>query len=120
MEDMTTTIEETTQMVVDIVTVYGLQVVAAIVILIVGFWFAGIARRKVLSGLLKSGKADEMLAGFLSTMVKYLVVAVTVLAVLNKFGVETTSLVAVLGAAGLAIGLALQGTLSNVAAGVML
>lgn len=120
MEDMTTTIEETTQMVVDIVTVYGLQVVAAIVILIAGFWFAGVARRKVQAGLLKSGKADEMLAGFLSALVKYFVIAVTVLAVLNKFGVETTSLVAVLGAAGLAIGLALQGTLSNVAAGVML
>ena len=53
-------------------------------------------------------------------MVRYLIIAVTVIAVLGRFGVETTSLIAVFGAAGLAIGLALQGTLSNVAAGVML
>jgi len=60
------------------------------------------------------------LTGFFSSLVKYVILAFTVVAVLNRFGIETTSLVAVLGAAGLAIGLALQGTLSNVAAGVML
>jgi small conductance mechanosensitive channel len=61
-----------------------------------------------------------MLTGFFASLAKYLVLAITVIAVLNQFGVQTTSLIAVLGAAGLAIGLALQGTLSNVAAGVML
>jgi small conductance mechanosensitive channel len=55
-----------------------------------------------------------------ASLAKYVVLAVTIIAVLNQFGVETTSLVAVVGAAGLAIGLALQGTLSNIAAGVML
>lgn len=117
---MNDSLEETMKMVIDFITMYGLQVVAAIIILIVGFWFAGFAKKKVEKGLLRSGKADEMLAGFLSALIKYIVIAVTVLAVLNKFGVETTSLIAVMGAAGLAIGLALQGTLSNVAAGVML
>ena len=58
--------------------------------------------------------------GFFGSLVKYVIIAITIIAVLNRFGVETTSLVAVVGAAGLAIGLALQGTLSNVAAGVML
>jgi len=117
---MSESVEKTAQTVIDFVAMYGLQVLAAIVILVVGFWFAGFAKNKVRALLLKSRNVDEMLAGFLSTIVKYLVVAVTVLAVLNKFGVETTSLIAVLGAAGLAIGLALQGTLSNVAAGVMI
>ncbi|MDV7338134.1 mechanosensitive ion channel [Terasakiella sp. A23] len=117
MED---SIEQTSTAVMDFISLYGLQVIGAVIILIAGFWFAGFAKNKIQAGLLKSGKADEMLAGFLSTFAKYIVIAVTVLAVLNKFGVETTSLIAVLGAAGLAIGLALQGTLSNVAAGVML
>ncbi len=117
---MTDSVEQTSTMVMDFITLYGLQVVAAILILIVGFWASGFIKDKVYKALMKSGKADEMLSGFLSALVKYFIIAVTVLAVLNKFGVETTSLVAVLGAAGLAIGLALQGTLSNVAAGVML
>lgn len=63
---------------------------------------------------------DPMLGAFLASLARYLVIIVTILAVLAKFGVETTSLIAVFGAAGLAVGLALQGTLSNLAAGVML
>ncbi|SCA57014.1 Small-conductance mechanosensitive channel [Candidatus Terasakiella magnetica] len=117
---MSESVEQTTQTLIDFVAMYGLQVLAAIIILIVGFWLAGFAKRKSHKLLMKSPNADEMLAGFISAIIKYVVMAVTFLAVLNKFGVETTSLIAVLGAAGLAIGLALQGTLSNVAAGVML
>ncbi|WP_417840671.1 mechanosensitive ion channel family protein [Terasakiella sp.] len=117
---MSESVEQTVQTVIDFIAMYGLQVIAAIVILIVGFWFAAFSKRKCHDLLMKSPNVDEMLAGFLATIVKYIVVAVTVLAVLNKFGIETTSLIAVLGAAGLAIGLALQGTLSNVAAGVMI
>ena len=63
---------------------------------------------------------DPMLQGFFGSLARYLVLTVTVLAVLSQFGIQTTSLIAVLGAAGLAVGLALQGTLSNLAAGVML
>lgn len=117
---MSESVEQTVQTILDFIAMYGLQVLAAIVILIVGFWFASFSKQKCHDLLMKSPNVDEMLAGFLSMLVKYIVVAVTVLAVLNKFGVETTSLIAVLGAAGLAIGLALQGTLSNVAAGVMI
>jgi small conductance mechanosensitive channel len=69
---------------------------------------------------LKRSSLDDTLIPFLSGLVYYLAVAVVLIAVLNLFGVQTTSLIAVLGAAGLAVGLALQGTLSNFAAGVML
>lgn len=65
-------------------------------------------------------RLDKTLQGFLSSLVKYAILAFVFIAVLNQFGVQTASLIAVFGAAGLAIGLALQGTLSNVAAGVML
>lgn len=119
-EEAKVVVQESSQAVMDFIQLYGLSVLGAIIILIIGFWFAGVARTKVYALLMKSGKSDEMLSGFLSSIVKYLIIVVTVLAVLNKFGIQTTSLVAILGAAGLAIGLALQGTLSNVAAGVML
>ena len=103
-----------------ILTTYGFQVVGAIAILIVGWIAAGWARRLVIKLLSRSDRIDDMLQNFLGSLTKYLVIAITVIAVLNQFGIQTASLIAVLGAAGLAIGLALQGTLSNVAAGVML
>ena len=65
-------------------------------------------------------RVDETLRGFFTSLVRYIVLAFVVIAVLNQFGVQTTSIIAIFGAAGLAVGLALQGTLSNVAAGVML
>ena len=99
---------------------YGMSVIYAILILIVGFWFATRAKNLVVRGMRKSGKIDETIVLFAGSMVRYGVIIFTVMAVLDQFGVETTSLVALLGAAGLAIGFALQGTLSNVAAGVML
>jgi small conductance mechanosensitive channel len=99
---------------------YGLRVIGAILILILGRWIANRAKRTVADWLERLGKVDLTLVGFLSSFVRYLVLIVTLLAVLAQFGIETTSLIAVFGAAGLAIGLALQGTLSNVAAGVML
>ena len=106
--------------IIQIVTTYGLDVLGAIVILILGMMFAGWARRATLRALSKVSSLDETLRVFFSSIVKYLIVIFVILAVLNQFGVQTTSLIALLGAAGLAVGLALQGTLSNVAAGVML
>lgn len=103
-----------------LIAAYGFQVVGAIVVLVVGWIAAGMASRLTAKGLAKTGRVDETLTGFLSSLVKYIVLIVMVIMVLNLFGVQTTSLIAVLGAASLAIGLALQGTLSNVAAGVML
>ncbi len=71
-------------------------------------------------GLSRLRRFDGTLKPLVASIVRYAILIATVIAVLQRFGVETTSLIAVLGAAGLAIGLALQGTLSNVAAGVML
>lgn len=96
------------------------SVLGAVFILIIGFKVAGFAEKRFLALLQKSKKMDQTVAKFLASLVKYTVVIITIIAVLGQFGIETTSLVAVVGAAGLAIGLALQGTLSNVAAGVML
>ena len=106
--------------VVLLITTYGLDVVGAIAILIVGWIGAGWASRLVDRALGQSVKFDQTLRSFFASFVRYFVLAFTVLAVLSQFGVQTASLIAVFGAAGLAIGLALQGTLSNVAAGVML
>jgi small conductance mechanosensitive channel len=99
---------------------YGLRVLAALVILIVGLWIAGRIGNAVRRTLDRSGKVDPMLSGFLAIVSKYLILTVTVLAVISQFGVEITSLLVIFGSVGLAVGLALQGTLSNVAAGVML
>ena len=98
----------------------GLSVLGAIAILVVGLWLSGAVKNRLAALLGKSQKMDETVTLFLASLAKYGVIIVTVIALLDQFGVKTTSLVAVLGAAGLAIGLALQGTLSNVAAGVML
>lgn len=103
----------------DLVSAWGLQVVGAIVVLIIGFMVAKIIRGATRKGLERS-KLDDTLVPFLSKMVYYLVLAFVLVAVLGLFGVETTSFIAVLGAAGFAVGLAMQGTLSNFSAGVML
>ncbi|MDF1726531.1 MAG: mechanosensitive ion channel [Sulfitobacter sp.] len=96
------------------------SVLGAITILVLGWLIAKWLQHRVQ----KLGKLnrhfDEMLFDFLASIVRYVVLGFTALFVLNTFGVQTTSVVAVIGAAGLAIGLALQGTLSNVAAGVMI
>ncbi|MEX1147805.1 MAG: mechanosensitive ion channel domain-containing protein, partial [Sphingomonadales bacterium] len=120
MEDMNETVQTAIDQTILMATTYGMSVLAAIIILIVGLWVASWSKRTIQKQLNKRQNFDKMLAGFLSSLVKYLIIAFTVIAVLGKFGVQTASLIAVLGAAGLAIGLALQGTLSNVAAGVML
>ncbi len=99
---------------------YGMNVVYAVLVLIVGFWLAGAVKRWTRRAMDATDRIDDTVAAFLSSAARYLVLAVVVIAVLQLFGVETTSLIAVLGAASLAIGLALQGTLSNVAAGLMI
>lgn len=103
-----------------IVTGYGLSVIAAILILIFGLWLSASMARVVRRALGQRRYSDPTLVNFFASIARYVVIAITVIAVLDRFGVETTSLVAVIGAAGLAIGLALQGTLSHIAAGIML
>ncbi|WP_299966213.1 mechanosensitive ion channel domain-containing protein [uncultured Roseobacter sp.] len=93
---------------------------AAVGILIIGWIVSAWLQRRVQNLGRRHRHLDDTLFDFLSSIIRYVVLGFTVLFVLNTFGVRTTSVVAVIGAAGLAIGLALQGTLSNVAAGVML
>ena len=120
MENVDQQVRATFRLVIEDVTSYGLDVVGAITILIIGWWFAGRAKAWSLKAFKKTDHIDDTLTGFLGNAIRYLIIIITVLAVLDRFGVETTSFVAILGASSLAIGLALQGTLSNVAAGVML
>lgn len=101
------------------VTLYGLKVIGAIVILIIGRFAAGLIKR-VLSRVMTKANTDPAVISFAGSLSYFLVLTFAVLAALAKFGVQTTSFVAVLGAAGLAVGLALQGSLSNFAAGVLI
>ena len=98
----------------------ALHVLGAFVIIVIGFWVAARVHHFVVKALSRARNFDEMLKGFFGSIAYYFVLTITLLAVLSQFGIQTTSLVAVIGAAGLAIGLALQGTLTNLAAGVML
>lgn len=97
----------------------GIKLVAAIAILIVGWMLATYVKRWLAAGLAHL-PLDATLKPLLASLVRYAILIITFILVLEQFGVQTTSLIAVMGAAGLAIGLAMQGTLSNVAAGVML
>ena len=101
-------------------TVYAVNVLAAIVILVVGFWIAGRAGRIIRGIAVRYPQLDITLFSFLGALARWTVIAITVIVVLGQFGIKTTSLIALIGAAGLAVGLALQGTLSNLAAGIML
>ena len=99
---------------------WSLSAAGAILILIVGFALAGILSRWARRAMARLSTVDETLAGFLGGVVRYVLLVLVIVTVLAQFGVQTTSIIAALGAAGLAIGLALQGTLSNIAAGIML
>lgn len=99
---------------------YGINVLGAIVTLVAGYLVAGWLSRLTDRAVRKVEKIDPVFHELPGKIVRIAVLVFTLIAVLNRFGVETTSLIALLGAAGLAVGLALQGTLSNVAAGVML
>ncbi len=105
--------------VVDIVTSYGIRVIGAVLILIIGRVAASIAR-KMVRKVLNRTDVDPTVVSFAGNMVYVLVLVFAVVAALAKFGVETASFVAVLGAASFAVGFALQGSLSNFAAGVLI
>lgn len=102
--------------IMDLVIIWGMRLISALTILIAGWIGGGWVSKRIK----RISKLDPTIAGFLGGFAKYVVLAVSIIAVLGQFGVQTASLLAVLGAAGLAIGLALQGTLSNVASGTML
>ena len=107
------------EQVVLFITTYGIKVIGAIIILIVGRFTAGIGR-KILKGALEKRDVDPSIVSFVASLTYVLILTFTVLAALAKFGIQTASFVAVLGAAGFAIGFALQGSLANFAAGVLI
>ncbi|HLH51364.1 MAG TPA: mechanosensitive ion channel domain-containing protein, partial [Roseiarcus sp.] len=96
------------------------RVVIAIVILVLGALIAGWAARAVAAAMIEAGGVDETARPALAAAARYGVLILALVAALSQLGVQTASLLAALGAAGLAIGLALQSTLSNIAAGIML
>ena len=98
---------------------YGLKALAAIVIFLIGKYFSGVAKR-ITTKLLTSRKVDATVVSFVANLAWMLVFVFTIVATLGQVGVQTASLVAVIGAAGLAVGLALQGSLSNFASGVLM
>jgi small conductance mechanosensitive channel len=111
--------EDIVDKIYQILTVYGLKVLAALAVFIIGRWVAkGV--KKVVERLMTKGKVDPTLISFTANLAYIGLLAFIVIAALGQLGIQTTSFIAVLGAAGLAIGLALQGSLSNFAAGFLL
>lgn len=99
---------------------YSFSILGAILLLIVGWMFAALVARWSRRGMARIRGIDVTLAAFFANFVRYAILILVMIAVLGQFGVQTASIIAALGAAGLAIGLALQGTLQNIAAGIML
>jgi small conductance mechanosensitive channel len=119
MEVKNTDVNKYVDMAIQYGTEYGIKVIGAIAIFVIGKWVA-----HKLSGFIKKlmerGEIDRTLSAFIASVIDILLMIVVVLAAINNLGVDTTSLIAILGAAGLAIGLALQGTFGNIGAGVIL
>ncbi|QHI70850.1 mechanosensitive ion channel [Tichowtungia aerotolerans] len=103
----------------ELLTKFGLKTVAAILIFVIGRWVAKLLKN-LLQKMMERAKVDAAIVGFTVSLVHAAMMIFVVLAALGQVGVETTSFIAVLGAAGLAVGLALQGSLSNFASGVLI
>lgn len=101
------------------ITTYGIKIVGAIIILILGRIAAGMGRR-IVGRLLEKAQTDPAIISFVRHLTYIIILVFAVLAALAKFGVQTASFVAILGAAGFAVGFALQGSLANFAAGVLI
>ncbi len=99
---------------------YSMSVVGAVVLLVAGYLVAGLIERWLMAGLGRIRGFDATLIRFFASLARYAILILVIVMVLGQFGVQTASVVAAIGAAGLAIGLALQGTLQNIAAGIML
>lgn len=111
---------ESWDMIVPYLVNYGMDVIGALAILILGWIVANWLSKRVKKITVRTKKIDNTLSPILVKGTRILVLVITVLAVLSQFGVETASLIAIIGTIGLGIGLALQGTLSNIASGFML
>lgn len=117
---LTKTADSAIDVIVAVVTTYGFRVLGAVVILVIGNFIAKMVFAAISRACQRTHRIDPTICTFLAQVARYAVLTFTIVAVLTTFGVETTSLVAALGALGLAVGLAVQGTLSNFAAGLML
>jgi small conductance mechanosensitive channel len=111
--------DKLTTMIIPLATTYALRIVGVLAAIWIAFRIAGWLQHRV-TGTLQRRNFDQTLSIFFGNMLRYLILVASVLACLSVFGIETTSFAAVIGAAGLAVGLAFQGTLSNFSAGVML
>lgn len=111
--------EETLSKIYVLLIQYGMNFIAAVVIFFVGKWAGRMAAQLAEKALLKS-RMEKTLATFAKNILYFSCLTFVTIAALNKIGIETSSFLAVIGAAGLAVGLALQGSLSNFAAGVMM
>ena len=98
----------------------SINAITALVIVIVALWFSGWVKARIVKLSERNARFDRTLAHFLGSVARYAILALAVVFILGRFGIQTTSLAAIIGAAGLAIGLALQGSLANLAAGVLL
>jgi len=103
----------------DVLAAWGLKVIAAIAILVIGRWIAMLVRR-VVRRVMERANVESIIVGFVSSIAYITLLAFVVVAALGQLGLQTTSFIAILGAAGLAIGLALQGSLANFAAGFLM
>ncbi len=101
------------------IALYGLKVIAALAILVIGRYVA-IGVRALIRRLLQKSLTDETLTSFITSLSYVAMMAFIIIAAIGQLGVQTASFVAVIGAAGLAVGLALQGSLANFAAGVLM
>ena len=111
--------EETIQKLTDAAVANGLNLLAALAIFIIGKWVAGVIRNLIGKAVSK-GNTDPTLSRFFQSLAYTTLMAFVILAALAKLGIQTASFIAVFGAAGLAVGMALQGSLSNFAAGVLI
>lgn len=111
--------EAVLQSIMDLVTRFGFRALGSIAIVLLGFWVIRLAKKPLRVAFSKSG-LDETIVQFLVSLIGYALLAFVVIAALGNLGVQTTSFVAVFGAAGLAIGLALEGSLANFAAGILI
>jgi len=111
--------EQYVDKIMEMVSLYGVKIITAIVVFIVGRWIAKGVRRLVKRAMTKA-QIDPILIGFTSNIAYIGLLAFVVVAALEQLCIQTTSFIAILGAAGLAIGLALQGSLANFAAGFLM
>jgi len=112
-------IQESWDKILPYVIQYGIAFVSAILIFVIGKWVAGLVS-KIIEKALEKAKVHKTLASFTKNIIYYVILLFVAIAALGKLGIETNSFVALVGAAGLAVGFALQGSLANFAAGVMI